>query len=64
MICLERLDGRAFSLPQNIVPSVEMGRRAASNLLTAMVFIFPYLLSIRHRITADVFDTTSWEHVK
>ena len=85
MICLERLDGRAFSLRKyhdhhvlrnprarnsnvllpntpsltqlaafNIVPNIEMSRKMASNVLTVIVFLAPYLLSIFSRLSGEL----------
>jgi hypothetical protein len=54
LICLERLDGRAFSLPAGLVPSVEMSRQLASSVLTGCVILAPYLLSIFHKLSAEV----------
>ncbi len=53
MICLERLDGRAFSLPLNIIPSVDMSRSALSNFIAALLFLGPYLLSIYDQLTSE-----------
>ena len=53
MICLERLDGRAFSLPFNIIPSVDLSRTMASNVATACLFLGPYLLSIYDKLTSE-----------
>jgi len=60
MICLERLDGRAFSLPYNVVPSVEMARYMASNLATAVFFLVPYVFSITDRLTLEMMSSVRW----
>ena len=54
MLCLERLDGRAFSLPFNIVPSPDMARSLASGMATAMVFLGPFVLSISERLSQEL----------
>ncbi|GMI32478.1 hypothetical protein TeGR_g15160 [Tetraparma gracilis] len=54
MICLERLDGRAFGLPLNLIPSVDMSRKLASNVIAAIVMLFPYLLSIQDKMSAEL----------
>jgi len=51
MICLERLDGRAFSLPFDVIPSLEMSRAMFSSCLTAIVVLAPYLMSVWDKIT-------------
>jgi len=53
-ICLERLDGRAFSLPMNIVPSLEMSRKLLGNVVTALFFLGPYLMSIYSSLSAEL----------
>ena len=60
MICLERLDGRAFSLPFNVVPSVEMARYMASNLVTAAVFFVPYIFSMTDKLTLEMMSSAKW----
>ncbi len=54
MICLERLDGRAFSLPFNLIPSLDMSRALASNFIAALLFLGPYLLSISGQLTSEL----------
>jgi len=54
MICLERLDGRAFGLPFNVIPSVEMSRRLFSNLATVLVLLAPYLVSIGDKLSFEL----------
>jgi len=54
MICLERLDGRAFSLPFDIVPSVEMSRRIFSNSCTVSVFLAPFLFQIMDKLSGEL----------
>jgi len=54
MICLERLDGRAFGLPMNIIPSVEMARRLTGNAATAFILLMPYLLSITDKLSSEL----------
>ena len=54
MICLERLDGRAFSLPFNIIPSLDMSRSLASNFIASLLFLGPYLVSIRGQLTSEI----------
>jgi len=54
MICLERLDGRAFSLPFNVVPSLEMSRQMASTIITAVVFLGPFLISITEKLSQEL----------
>ena len=58
MICLERLDGRAFSLPFNVVPSVDLARGAVRGSLTFMFFLFPYMLSIGDRMSSELLCPT------
>ena len=54
MICVERLDGRAYSLPFNIVPSVEMSRQLFSNAFAFIVFLAPYLVSIKGKLSSEL----------
>lgn len=54
MICLERLDGRAFSLPFNLVPSVEMARKLVSSFLTVCVFLGPFMVNVRDKLSAEL----------
>ncbi len=54
MICLERLDGRAFSLPLNLIPSIDMSRSMTNNLLAALLFLGPYLASISSQLTSEL----------
>ena len=54
MICLERLDGRALSLPFNVVPSIEMSRAMMSSSLTVLAFLGPYIISIGDKLTAEM----------
>ena len=54
MVCLERLDGRAFSLPFNVIPNLDMSRRLLSNIITAIVLLAPYLLSVSDMITSEL----------
>ena len=54
MICLERLDGRALSLPFNVVPSIEMAREMVSSLVTALFFLGPYTVSIADKLSAEL----------
>jgi hypothetical protein len=54
MLCLERLDGRAFSMPFNVIPSVEMSRKLLGTLGTALVILGPYVLSIRQHLTMEL----------
>ena len=54
MICLERLDGRAYGLPFDFIPSVESTRKMASSLITAAMFIGPYLLSISDKLSSEI----------
>ena len=54
MICLERLDGRAFTMPFNVIPSIELSRTMASNVITACLFLGPYLLSISDKLTSEL----------
>ena len=54
MICLERLDGRAFSLPFNLVPSVDMSRALASNAIAGCLFLGPYMISIYGQLTSEL----------
>ena len=54
MICLERLDGRAFSLPFNLIPSLDMSRALASNFVAALLFLGPYLVSISGQLTSEL----------
>ena len=54
MICLERLDGRAFSLPLNVVPSIDMSRKIASNVVAVTAFLGPYLLTIVNQMSGEV----------
>jgi len=59
MICLERLDGRAFSLPFQVVPNVEMSRRMASSVMTGAALLLPYLLSITDKLTSEILCNAS-----
>jgi len=54
LICLERLDGRAHSLPMNFVPSVEMSLSMWSSLITACTFLMPYVLSVTDKMTLEL----------
>ena len=54
MLCLERLDGRAFSLPGNIVPSNEMGRKLVSTAFTACLFLGPFVISIADKLSQEL----------
>ncbi len=54
MICLERLDGRAFSLPFNLIPSIEMSRAMVSNIAAVSIFLGPYLISISSQLSAEL----------
>ena len=54
MICLERLDGRAFQLPFNLIPSLDMSRSLVSNFIAALLFLGPYLLSISGQLTSEL----------
>ena len=57
MICLERLDGRAFSLPANVIPSIELSRSMVSNVLAGCLFLGPYLASISDKLTSELICT-------
>ena len=54
MVCLERLDGRAFSLPANLIPSIDMSRAMATNFIASLLFVGPYLLSIYGQLTSEL----------
>jgi len=54
MICLERLDGRALSLPFNVVPSIEMSRSMMSSSLTVLAFLGPYIISFGDKLTPEM----------
>ena len=54
MICIERLDGRALSLPGGIPASVEMGRHMLSSLITVCIVLGPYLISIWDKLSSQV----------
>ena len=54
MICLERLDGRAITLPAGIIPSVEMSRQIMNTVFTACVFLGPYLLAIADKLSLEM----------
>lgn len=54
MMCLERLDGRAFFLLFNIIPSIEMGRTMVSTFFTAAIFIGTSLLSERKNVASEL----------
>ena len=54
LICLERLDGRAHSLPMNLVPSVEMSRSLGSSLITACTFLMPLLMSVTDKLSSEL----------
>jgi hypothetical protein len=54
MICLERLDGRAFSLPFNVIPSIELSRSMVSNTIAGCLFLGPYLASISHKLSSEL----------
>ena len=53
MICLERLDGRALSLPYEIIPSLDMSKGLFSSVMTGAVFLGPYLISIWDELNAE-----------
>ena len=54
MICIERLDGRAVSLPGGIPATVEMSRHMVSTLATACVVLGPYLISIWSQLSSEL----------
>jgi len=51
MICLERLDGQALSLPFD--PSLEMSKTMVGNMVTGALFLGPYLLSIWGELSSE-----------
>ena len=54
MVCLERIDGRAFYLPMGIVPSVAMSWKIVSSFVASLLFLGPYLVSIADKLTVEV----------
>ena len=54
MICIERLDGRAVSLPGGIPATCEMSRAMLSSLATACIVLGPYLISIWDKLTSEL----------
>ena len=54
LICLERLDGRAFSICFGIIPSVEFSRTLASQVATAILFLGPYLYSVKNKLSIEL----------
>jgi hypothetical protein len=46
--------GEAYGLPLNFIPSEEATRSAASSMVTLMLFIGPYLLSIFDRLSSEI----------
>ena len=42
MICLERLGGRALSLPFDLIPSLEMSKTMIGNMVTGALILGPY----------------------
>ncbi len=54
MICLERLDGRAFTISFGIIPSVELSRTLVSQVATACLFLGPYLYSVRNKLSVEL----------
>ena len=54
MVCLERLDGRAFSLPFNLIPSVDMSRSMVNSIVACCLFLGPYLISIYSQLSAEL----------
>jgi len=53
MICLERLDGRALSLPFDLIPSLEMSKTMVGNMVTGALLLGPYLLSIWGELSSE-----------
>jgi len=53
MICLERLDGRALSLPFDLIPSLEMSKTMVGNMMTGALLLGPYLLSIWGELSSE-----------
>jgi len=53
MICLERLDGRALTLPGDVIPSLDLTRAMLSSMVTGMVLLGPYLLTIWNHLSSD-----------
>ncbi len=54
MVCLERLDGRAFGLPLDFIPSIDTARTMGSSFITAVVFLGPYLMTIIDKLTSEL----------
>jgi hypothetical protein len=52
--CLEMLDGRAFVLAFDVIPTVEMSRKLASLMISLFLLILPYLLSVSDRMTKEL----------
>jgi len=53
MICLERLDGRAFSLPFELIPTIEMSRRLARSFVSVAIILGPYLVNILPKLSGE-----------
>jgi len=53
MICLERLDARALQLPFEIIPSLELSKGLFSSMATGLVFLLPYLLSMKEELSFE-----------
>jgi len=54
MICLERLDGRAYAMPFDFIPSVDASRKMMSGGFTAVVFIAPFLFSVFDQLSSEM----------
>ena len=48
-----RLDGRAFSLPFDIIPDVAMSRKMVANVFTVLVVLGPYLFTLSHLMSGE-----------
>ena len=53
MVCLERLDGRALSLPFDLIPELSTSKNMISGMATGLLFLGPFLLSIANDLTAE-----------
>ena len=54
MICIERLDGRAVSLPGGLPATVEMSRQMLGSFFTVCIVLAPYLVSIWSKLSSEL----------
>lgn len=51
---LDRLDGRAFALPFDVIPEMKMSRSVITSLGTIIVVLAPYLVSVYGSTDAEL----------